>query len=752
MTDSTPPQSQFLSDADLGIAAPAKTPPQATVTQKTTQPNSEFLSDADLGILSARPDLRPKYDVPKSALSATERLPIGMVNWPADLSNFISSAIEKGVATTAEGAINLYNSAVGDTNTPEGNARLQAARKGIQVAHETNVKTQPYSTEQISEAIDPYARQVLPVGPAYESKTPEGKFTQSAIDIIGPGLAGKEKAATKLLRGAGSLLGYEAAEQGAEFAGIQDPTAKTALGILGTLVGGVGGEIGRGAKKTVGNIIDPTEAANQRIAEKIKQAREEGRAPTDAELQEAINAGAPLQGYDIAGERAGELVNPAAVGPARDAALKINKFITERGDQAFGRVDQGLDNILGRKIDAGDTRAKMNQEQRADNTVNYEKAKNDPLAANMESPTITKLKEDKFLNSAISDAIKTEGGYSSSLKFWDQVKRNLDDQVNEAYRYGRTNLANDLKDRRNELREDLKAQNPAYAEALDGASSFFNAKNAVEAGYKYANNLNTFKRADAQANMAKYSPDQFALFQEGFVSALKDKAQGGSGKLLDNISKADTTGKLTDVFPSNKGTQARQIQTMVDLENMTRNADLIPFAAELSGGKKTITDLAKSIGESGATGTGVGLLTNPSLGGAAGIATLIASAATRLTLSAAEKRVATQVAETLASRDPAKMLELSKQAETTPAVRTMIQKMEPMLEHMALTSIGVNAAQSNPREQRASGGSVIDKKADALVNETLRNRKLYSDHTEHMLSMPDDAIVQALNIAKQVAA
>jgi len=458
-----------------------------------------------------------------------------------------------------------------------------------------------------------------------------------------------------------------------------------------------------------------------------------------------------LQGYDIAGERAGELINPAAVGPARDAALKINKFIAERGDQAFGRVDQGLDNILGRKIDAGETRAKINQEQRADNTVNYEKAKNDPLAANMESPTITKLKDDPFLNSAISGAVKTEGGYSSSLKFWDQVKRNLDDQVNEAYRNGRTNLATDLKNRRNELREDLKAQNPAYAEALDGASSFFNAKNAVEAGYKYANNLNTFKRADAQANMAKYSPDQFALFQEGFVSALKDKAQGGSGKLLDNISKADTTGKLTDVFPSNKGTQARQIQTMVDLENMTRSADLIRFPAELSGGKG-MTNFAQDVAASGVVGTGAGLLTNPTIGTAAGFAALLAAEASRLTLSTAEKRVATQVAETLASRDPAKMLELSKQAETTPAVRTMIQKMEPMLEHMALTSIGVNAAQSNPREQRASGGSVIDKKADALVNETMRNKKLYSDHTEHMLSMPDDAIVQALNIAKQVAA
>ena len=71
---------------------------------------------------------------------------------------------------------------------------------------------------------------------------------------------------------------------------------------------------------------------------------------------------------------------------------------------------------------------------------------------------------------------------------------------------------------------------------------------------------------------------------------------------------------------------------------------------------------------------------------------------------------------------------------------------------------GLNLVRAAPppeyatRPERASGGSVIDKKADALVNETMRNKKLYSDHTEHMLSMPDDAIVQALNIAKQVAA
>jgi hypothetical protein len=55
------------------------------------------------------------------------------------------------------------------------------------------------------------------------------------------------------------------------------------------------------------------------------------------------------------------------------------------------------------------------------------------------------------------------------------------------------------------------------------------------------------------------------------------------------------------------------------------------------------------------------------------------------------------------------------------------------------------------REQRASGGSVIQKAADKLIGESMRNQKLLANHTEQMLAMPDDAIVQALKVAKSVA-
>jgi len=52
------------------------------------------------------------------------------------------------------------------------------------------------------------------------------------------------------------------------------------------------------------------------------------------------------------------------------------------------------------------------------------------------------------------------------------------------------------------------------------------------------------------------------------------------------------------------------------------------------------------------------------------------------------------------------------------------------------------------REGRASGGR-ISMAADRLVREAMKNQRMIGNHTEQMLSMPDDAIVSALDVAKK---
>jgi hypothetical protein len=66
--------------------------------------------------------------------------------------------------------------------------------------------------------------------------------------------------------------------------------------------------------------------------------------------------------------------------------------------------------------------------------------------------------------------------------------------------------------------------------------------------------------------------------------------------------------------------------------------------------------------------------------------------------------------------------------------------------------LGANQQADGGRIERKSGGAVIDDAADALVREALRNQKLLANHTEQMLALPDDAVVQALHVAKSVAA
>ena len=743
------PQTGLLSDADLGIVStkkPAETP-------TATLPDKSVLSDADLGMLSARPDLRPTYDVPKSALSAVERLPIGMVNAPADLLNFVSKAIENGIAATEVGAVKLYNAARGDTDTPEGKARIDLVNKAVEMARSTNEKTRPKSTQEWAQAIEPYAQQVLPVGPAYQSQTSPGKFTQTAIDVMGPGMFGKGKLAEKFIRGAGSLVGVEASDKAADMIGLTDPTTRTALGILGAIAGGVGGEAAIQGKRVVGNILDPSEAANTRIAQAIKLARENNRAPTDQEIQDAIAAQKPMTVYDVTGGQDQQLIAPNVTGPAREAARKINDFITQRGEQAADRVNSNLNEILGKDIDAGQTKENISAQQKVDNDINYKKALNDPMAGDVESPFVQSVIGNPLAEDAIKKATKELGGYSNNLKYWDQVKQNLDDSVNEAYKKGQNNFAERLKDLRDGLRDDLVSQNPEYGVALNGASSFFKAKNALQAGYNYALNFNTFDAAGARKALANYDAGNFGLFQEGFVSALQDKAKGGVDKLLTGIDKTASVGKLNDVFPSENGTQARQIQTMVDLENMTRDVQRIELGANLADSAKPglgryLVDIA-----SATPGVFAGLTTtSTAVGAGVGLSGWLANKAAQGTISLAQRRVATQVAETLASGDKNGILELSKLAETTPAVKSTIEKLKPFLNQTLLTMTGVNAANAIPRLPFASGGSVIDKAADKLVSESMRNQKLLAHHTEQMLSMPDDAIVQALHVARSVAA
>jgi hypothetical protein len=92
-----------------------------------------------------------------------------------------------------------------------------------------------------------------------------------------------------------------------------------------------------------------------------------------------------------------------------------------------------------------------------------------------------------------------------NLQFWDTVKKNLD-------KVG----TRDAQDFSRVLRDHLDTQIPAYAEARAGAAHFFGASDALEAGQKFV--TSKMDNAAARNALAKMSPTERKLFQDGFVS------------------------------------------------------------------------------------------------------------------------------------------------------------------------------------------------------------------------------------------
>jgi hypothetical protein len=111
-----------------------------------------------------------------------------------------------------------------------------------------------------------------------------------------------------------------------------------------------------------------------------------------------------------------------------------------------------------------------------------------------------------------------------NLQLWDYVARHLQDEARAApIGSDRAGLLNDFARR---IKNSLDAEVPEYKEAREGASRFFGAENALEAGQKFlTSDLN-----QAKLGYQKFSPAEKSLFAEGFTSSLVDRIQ----KIADN--------------------------------------------------------------------------------------------------------------------------------------------------------------------------------------------------------------------------
>lgn len=101
-----------------------------------------------------------------------------------------------------------------------------------------------------------------------------------------------------------------------------------------------------------------------------------------------------------------------------------------------------------------------------------------------------------------------------NLQFWDIVKRNLDKTgTREAQDWARI------------LRERLDEVVPSYKTARAGAARFFGAGDALEAGQNFVGASQRYGIPAVRREIAKMSPEERQLFQDGYVSRLVENIE-----------------------------------------------------------------------------------------------------------------------------------------------------------------------------------------------------------------------------------
>ena len=253
------------------------------------------------------------------------------------------------------------------------------------------------------------------------------------------------------------------------------------------------------------------------------------------------------------------------------------------------------------------------------------------------------------------------------LQFWNAVKKELDANGSREAQ----SFAKSLRNHLDELTRDPKTGVSVYKEAREGAMGFFQAENALEAGENFVK-LKLGNR-EARAQLAKMTPQQRQLFQDGFVSRYIEELNTVSDKrsILNKISDApEAKEKLSMVLGQHRANE---------LEAMLRVEGILDLPRQAIKGNSWTAQRLYDLGlAGGGIGVGVGgYNTDPTQMTYGAVLAAISTGGKKI-----DQRVAQRVAQLLASNDPAR-LNLG---------ITLVARSERMLENLRSTDRRIASA------------------------------------------------------------
>lgn len=546
----------------------------------------------------------------------------------------------------------------------ENKARINATNEAIGKEYPVTSTVTPLVGAALNPAL-PIAGPVRGMASGIASIAP--RLSGLTADAIASGLVGGGYGA---LYGAGSgdSLSDRAAraETGAVLGSIGGASVPVIAGGLGRL-----GSAGLSLAKPF--IRDPAAEAPDAVARAMMAERSAGASPAIGPFDyfRAQTAGQPVVTGDLGGASTRDLATWAAnVSP--EARGIMQKPLAERFQSQAPRFSDYISSLFGGNLDAQVARDRITAQARATNNPAYQRAyadgatgvwnpgasltdkngntvpnlqeliKADPvknaiagasaLAKNdavltgrpiVRNPFVLDAKGDwqlgtvynpKNIATGTSLQLAGVGGNKAypTLEFWDKVKQGLDDQAGAAYRAGNKYQGNQIVGLKNALLTNLDNEVPSYAIARQGASGFFGAENALEAGEKF---LGMTKVADIDGMkkaFSQYTPAEQAQFARGLASQIAQKAENASERT--NISNMFSSSATREKMDMALGPDtANDIDAYLKRENsmmMLKNA--------VEGGSDTSRKLVSILSHSDVGKMAKAAMASPTAGAAAG--------------------------------------------------------------------------------------------------------------------------------------
>jgi len=550
--------------------------------------------------------------------------------------------------------------------------------------------------------------------------------------------------------------------------------------VLHGIIGSGAWALGKG-KNLVADIFNPEGAEIRALAKEA--AKTPGKASTAGlspeEYAAAVARGEDVSLMDVQGAKA-RVAHAAERLPENQNISNINEALLQRYNESSQRLGQNIDRAFGTPIDAAAIRAQALETARVNNKPLYESAYAKPIDYASESgQNIENIINTRVPSNALNRAnelMRLEGKQSQQIladiaddgtvvfkrmpdtmqvDYITRALNNLAESGEGAGAMGaQTQLGAAYKALARDLRDNLKIAVPEYGAAVDSAGRYIKQNNAFDAGIDFFNLANvSSKTADPklvgqQLNNFKkvYSDTDKEMMAQGLASYIKENPYEAAKV----FAKGD---KVTmDRFRTVLG--ADRFNQIDDALRVNRLAAMTKEIGNASQSKNLFGPIAAGIGIG--TGAVYAIENAPQIFehvkdnplASVGVLTFLALAgAGKAAIGAQGNRRAAALLGLAASDNPEISQKLLEVAQKDARVREALRNLESQVSR-TYAAMHAQESDNQNREGRASGGRVGGA-AESLLRDLKRRRVMINNQTEQMLSMPDDAIVQALNAAKR---